>query len=165
VTVLEASDWSRRLKFDEPGLFLVELDGTLGCGDLHLFATVIVAELPVLEVQGFNNGVVDTVVCEGEDVTVVASLNGDGIENGAYDLMWTLLNDNGDMHPSASQTLFGDSSIVVNAPEAGNIWVALEVNSPCGAIHDTLQIVVEGPMVPEYTLLQGTEGIPNNGVP
>lgn len=165
VTVLEASDWSRRLKFDEPGLFLVELDGTLGCGDLHLFATVVVAELPVLEVQGFNNGVVDTVVCEGEDVTVVASLNGDGIENGAYDLMWTLLNDDGDMHPSASQTLFGDSSIVVNAPEAGNIWVALEVSSPCGAIHDTLQIVVEGPMVPEYTLLQGTEGIPNNGVP
>lgn len=165
VTVLEASDWSRRLKFDEPGLFLVELDGSLGCGDLHLFATVIVAELPVLEVQGFNNGVVDTVVCEGEDVTVVASLNGDGIENGAYDLMWTLLNDNGDIHPSASQSLFGDSSIVVNAPEAGNIWVALEVNSPCGAIHDTLQIVVEGPMVPEYTLVQGTEGVANNGVP
>ena len=118
VSTLEAGEWSRSWVFGAPGVYLVELNGTAGCGELNLFAEVVVTDLPSLELVSYDDGMVDTVLCPGDEVSVVAQVSGYGLQNGAYDLHWSLLNDDGFGHPSASSYFFGDSMLVVQSSPA-----------------------------------------------
>ena len=38
-------EWHRSWSFQSPGIYLIELEGQIGCGDLDLFASVVVTEL------------------------------------------------------------------------------------------------------------------------
>ena len=98
-----------------PGIYLVELEGSAGCGAVNLFAEVVVTELPTLELVSFDAGVPDSVLCPGDEVSVVANVSGYGLASGAYDLEWTVLDGEGNPHPSAQSYLFGDSTLVVKA--------------------------------------------------
>ena len=165
VEALDESNWSHGWLFSEPGLYLVELDGTTGCGALNLFAEVVVTELPTLNLTSYDAGQPDSILCRGDEVAVVAHVNGYGLENGAYTLQWELLETDGTPHPSAQSYLFGDSTLVVqssaSAP-ADDILVAVHLMSACGMVHDTLTLEVEDDLVPEFWLIQGNEG-PFNG--
>lgn len=161
-------EWHRTWSFPTPGIYLIELEGQIGCGDLDLFASVVVTELPEVTLTSYDNGVPDQVLCRGDEVSVVAEVSGVGLNSGAYDLNWSVLNATGQPHPSASASQYGDSTLIVqshpSAP-AEDIFVALEVLSACGLIHDTLHLEVEGSLPLNYSLVSGTEGPVNNGIP
>ena len=110
----------------------------------------------------------DQVLCRGDEVSVVAEVSGVGLNSGAYDLNWSVLNSEGQSHPSASAYQYGDSTLMVqshpSAP-AEDIFVALEVLSACGLIYDTLHLEVEGNLPLNYWLVSGSEGPVNNGIP
>ena len=168
VSTLEAGEWSRSWVFGAPGVYLVELNGTAGCGELNLFAEVVVTDLPSLELVSYDDGMVDTVLCPGDEVSVVAQVSGYGLQNGAYDLHWSLLNDNGFGHPSASSYFFGDSMLVVQSspsPPYDDIYVALEVSTACGPVYDTLKLTIEEPLSSEFSLLEGVEDPMDSGIP
>lgn len=163
--VFTESEWSRGWHFTTPGIYLVELDGSAGCGAVNLFAEVVVTELPTLELVSFDAGVPDSVLCPGDEVSVVANVSGYGLASGAYDLEWTVLDGEGNPHPSAQSYLFGDSTLVVQSsgeapPE--DIVVALTLNTACGLVNDTLTLEVEDSLVPEFWLIEGNNG-PDNG--
>ena len=96
-------------------------------------------------------------MCVGETVTVTASLDAYQLENGAYSLSWSLLDDLGAPSDAAEIIQFGDSSVIVHALAAGEINVALQVSGACGVAQDTVQLTVEGPYPNNYTLLSGVE--------
>ncbi len=161
-------EWHRSWSFQAPGIYLIELEGQIGCGDLDLFASVVVTELPEVTLTSYDNGVPDQVLCRGDEVSVVAEVSGVGLNSGAYDLNWSVLNSEGQSHPSASASQYGDSTLIVqshpSAP-AEDIFVALEVSSACGPIYDTLHLEVEGNLPLNYWLVSGSEGPVNNGIP
>ena len=165
VNTFTETDWSRGWTFNSPGIFLIELDGTSGCGALNLFAEVVVTELPTLELFSYDDGVPDSVLCPGDQVSVIASVSGFGLENGAYDLQWEVMDNEGNPHPSAQFYQFGDSTLVIQSSPVSpaiDIVVAMNLTSACGLIQDTLTLQVEGNLMPEFWLLEGNYG-PENG--
>lgn len=152
------SQFGRWFTFDDLGHFLIELSGEAGCGDFTLDASVLVTEVPELQLSSYDAGwQADSVMCVGEMVTVTASLDAYQLENGAYNLSWSLLDDNLQPSDAAEITVFGDSSVIVQALAAGEVHVALQVSGACGVAHDTLHLTVEGPYPNNYTVLSGVE--------
>ena len=152
------SQFGRWFSFDSLGHFLIELGGEAGCGDFTLSASVLVTEVPELDLSSYDAGLqADSVMCVGETVTVTASLDAYQLENGAYSLSWSLLDDLGAPSDAAEIIQFGDSSVIVHALAAGEINVALQVSGACGVAQDTVQLTVEGPYPNNYTLLSGVE--------
>ena len=87
---------------------------------LHLSASVLVTEVPELQLYSYDAGQqADSVMCVGETVTVTASLDAYQLENGAYSLSWSLLDDLGAPSDAAEIIQFGDSSVIVHALAAG----------------------------------------------
>ena len=160
--------WHRSWSFTSPGIYLIELEGQVGCGELDLFASVVVTELPEVTLTSYDNGVPDNVLCRGDEVSVVAQVAGVGLNSGAYGLNWSVLAANGEPHPSASAYVYGDSTLMVQShptAPAEDIYVALEVMSACGLIYDTLHLEVEGSLPLDYWLVSGSVGSVSNGVP
>lgn len=160
--------WHRSWSFNSPGIYLIELEGQTGCGELDLFASVVVTELPEVTLSSYDNGVLDNVLCRGDEVSVVAQVEGVGLNSGAYSLNWNVLSANGQPHPHASSYVYGDSTLMVQShptAPAEDIFVALEVMSACGPIYDTLQLEVEGSLPLDYSLISGSAGSVSNGVP
>lgn len=160
------SDFHRWFTFDSLGHFLIQIGGGAGCSDFVLSASVLVTEVPDLELASYDAGLeADSVLCVGEDVSVVASLDSYQLENGAYNLTWELLDLDGNPTQNASFEPFGDSTIVVTALSAGEVLVSLEVSGACGTTYDTLSLFIEGPYPNNYTLLEGTEYLSNSPFP
>ena len=66
-----------RLDFSSPGTFLVQLDGSGGCGELNLYAQIVVTNLPSVELVSFDMGAaLDSVMCAGDELSVVAEVSG-----------------------------------------------------------------------------------------
>ena len=152
------SDFQRWFTFDSLGHFLIQIEGGAGCGDFVLSASVLVTEVPELILASYDAGMdADSVLCIGEDVSVVASLDSYQLENGAYTLHWELLDSLGNPTNVASFEEFGDSTVVVTALAAGEVLVALEVMGACGTANDTLTLTVEGPYPNNYDLVDGVE--------
>jgi len=158
------SDFQRWFAFNDLGHYLIQVSGGAGCSDFVLSASVLITEVPELTLSSYDSGLMaDSVMCIGEDVSVVASLDAYQLENGAYSLSWELLDVNGDPSSVASFEEFGDSTIVITALQAGEVWVALEVSGACGTASDTLALFVEGPYPNNYNLLDGVESLlPSN---
>ena len=152
------SQFGRWFTFDSLGHFLIELGGAAGCGDFTLSASVLVTEVPELQLSSYDSGQeADSVLCVGETVTVTASLDAYQLSNGAYGLEWTLLDTAGVPSNAADIVQFGDSSVIVQALTAGVVNVALQVSGTCGVAHDTLSLTIEGPYPNNYTVLSGVE--------
>lgn len=152
------SQFGRWFTFDSLGHFLIELGGEAGCGDFTLSASVLVTEVPELHLYSYDAGQqADSVMCVGETVTVTASLDAYQLENGAYSLAWSLLDEAGAPSEAAEVVQFGDSSVIVHALAAGEVHVALQITGACGVAQDTVQLTVEGPYPNNYNLLSGVE--------
>ncbi|MGB1055632.1 MAG: gliding motility-associated C-terminal domain-containing protein [Flavobacteriales bacterium] len=166
---IEEYPWSHAWTFPSPGTFLVQLDGSGGCGELNLYAQIVVTNLPSVELVSFDMGAaLDSVMCAGDELSVVAEVSGLGLNSGAYNLEWNVLDDENNPHPSATSSMFGDSTLVVASSftePAMDLVVTLEVGTACGNVTDTLWIEVEEPIVPSFLLQEGSPGNMSSEVP
>ncbi len=158
VSVTGSSGFDSWFGFSEVGHFLIELDGSAGCGEVSLHASVLVGEPPTLSLTSYNLGQVDSVLCIGEDVSVVADLDAYLLENGAYELNWGAFTNTGIPSNSVSFEEIGDSTLVVTALHADTVHIVLEINGACGTSTDTLTLYIEGAFDYNYQVIEGNEG-------